>query len=530
MDECKRFIENLKNRVCELEKKAALANWNFQTTGKKEYGEEAAGLGIELARIFRDKKVYDSLSAFVESDGLEPLLARQVEILYKQSKSLQVPMELVEKEIFLGKEVESHFNNFRAQVGDKKLSENEILKVLHTCESSEERRVTWEASKELGKIVEAKIFELVELRNRSATILGYENYYLMHLDLDEIPEKRLFLILDELFEKTEEYYSSFLSGLQENLCKRFSITKDEIRSWHLEDPFFQTPPSVGQLDLDPFFKGKDIVALTRKFFDLMGLEIGDILDRSDLYERPGKCQHAFCMTLKRCEDIRVLVNVKDIARWMECMLHEFGHAVYDKYINAGLPYFLKRPCHILFTEAVAMLMGRQNKKQSFLQNIAKIPANELGTHDEKIGELIRAQQIVFARWCMVVCHFERELYRDPGQDLNSLWWDFVERFQGIKRPSGRDHPDWASKIHLACAPVYYHNYVLGELLASQFLHAITENVFANTGNKVLWQQEVGIFLKEKIFIPGSSRNWEDSLVFATGEPLNPEYFVKDFVG
>jgi len=31
----------------------------------------------------------------------------------------------------------------------------------------------------------------------------------------------------------------------------------------------------------------------------------------------------------------------------------------------------------------------------------------------------------------------------------------------IDRPPGRDEADWAAKIHVALAPVYYHNYVLG---------------------------------------------------------------------
>jgi peptidyl-dipeptidase A len=76
--------------------------------------------------------------------------------------------------------------------------------------------------------------------------------------------------------------------------------------------------------------------------------------------------------------------------------------------------------------------------------------------------------LVSARWILVMVHFERELYRDPDRaDLNTLWWDLVERMQFIRRPEGRDEPDWAAKIHFSTAPVYYHNYLLGELMASQ---------------------------------------------------------------
>ena len=47
------------------------------------------------------------------------------------------------------------------------------------------------------------------------------------------------------------------------------------------------------------------------------------------------------------------------------------------------------------------------------------------------------------------------------------WWDLVSRYQLLTPPEGRDEPDWAAKIHVACAPVYYHTYLYGHLVASQ---------------------------------------------------------------
>ena len=64
-------------------------------------------------------------------------------------------------------------------------------------------------------------------------------------------------------------------------------------------------------------------------------------------------------------------------------------------------------------------------------------------------------------------HFERGLYADPDADHDARWWDLVERFQLVRRPDDRHAPDWAATIHLASAPVYYHNYQLGEMVASQ---------------------------------------------------------------
>ena len=41
---------------------------------------------------------------------------------------------------------------------------------------------------------------------------------------------------------------------------------------------------------------------------------------------------------------------------------------------------------------------------------------------------------------------------------------------------------------------------------------------------------MGAFLRERIFGPGASVDWNELLVHATGEPLSPRYFVEEFVG
>ena len=134
--------------------------------------------------------------------------------------------------------------------------------------------------------------------------------------------------------------------------------------------------------------------------------------------------------------------------------------------------------------------------------------------------------LVFTRWMMVMTHFERALYADPQQDLNTLWWDLVERYQQLNRPPGRNMPDWASKTHIAQAPVYYHNYMLGEMTASQLQHYI-ENKLGDA--PLIRQPRTGEWLRTQIFEQGALRLWNEELQFLTGEQLNPEYFVREFV-
>ena len=89
--------------------------------------------------------------------------------------------------------------------------------------------------------------------------------------------------------------------------------------------------------------------------------------------------------------------------------------------------------------------------------------------------------------------FEKALYDNPDQDLNKLWWDLVEKYQMVQRPEGRNAPDYASKIHIVSAPVYYHNYMMGELFASQVQHAIARDVLerSRSGQGELRRQQGG---------------------------------------
>ena len=48
--------------------------------------------------------------------------------------------------------------------------------------------------------------------------------------------------------------------------------------------------------------------------------------------------------------------------------------------------------------------------------------------NEAGSAMLRNQLLIFSRWCQVMLRFEKELYGNPNQDLNKLWWDLVEKY------------------------------------------------------------------------------------------------------
>jgi len=144
----------------------------------------------------------------------------------------------------------------------------------------------------------------------------------------------------------------------------------------------------------------------------------------------------------------------------------------------------------------------------------------------------RLSKLIFARWSMVVFYFERNLYENPDQDLNKLWWDLVEKYQFIKRPENPVGAEWATKMHIANYPVYYQNYQLGEMFASQVKNyvALTFYIDANMKEVTFWDNpKAGDYLKKQIYFPGKKLEWNDMIKEATGEYLNAKYFVEQYV-
>jgi len=349
------------------------------------------------------------------------------------------------------------------------------------------------------------------------------------LTLDELDEDELFALLDELDAGSAPLFERYRAGLDQELRRRFGVGPSEIRPWHMNDPFFQEAPPTA-VDLDPHFRDRALEEMTERFFGAIGLEVADLLARADLYEKPGKSQHAFCLSIDRGADVRVLCNLRPNEFWMSVLLHELGHAVYDCRIDPELPWLLRTPAHTLTTEASAMLFGRLSRNGAWLRHWAQVNAAEAHQVGHELARAGREQLLVTTRWCLVMCHMERELYADPDQDLPARWWELVERFQMLHRPEGRQAPDWASKIHFSVAPVYYHNYLLGEILASQLQRTLLRQAAgggADAWDRYVSRPETGALLSQRLYAPGKSRDWRDLIRHATGAPLAADAFVAE---
>lgn len=526
------FIAKYEQNVKPLEIALSKAWWKANTTGSDDAFAEKEALENRYNELLSNAEDFQTLKELKDAQ-LADQQRRQIHLLYLDYLSKQVDVELLNRMSSKSNEIEKKFNVFRATVGDSKYTDSEVRNVLKTSRDSVERQRVWEASKQVGAEVAVDLRELVQLRNQAARELGFSDFHAMKLELNEQQQADVLALFDELDELTREPFARAKQEIDARLAEQYDIAVDELRPWHYQDPFFQEPQSVYGVDLDAPFRDADILAICRDFYTGIGLPIDDVLKRSDLYEKPGKSPHAFCTDIDREGDVRVLANIKPNAYWMSTMLHELGHAVYSsKNIPQELPYTLRTNAHILATEGVAMMFERFCTDSEWLAAYGVEVANA-EEFDQAARRQRRDKLLIFSRWCQVMLRFEVELYKNSNQDLNKLWWDLVEKYQLVRRPAGRDAPDFASKIHVVSAPAYYHNYMMGELFACQVHAAIVRELGLNGQPRdAIYTNDldVGEFMSERVFGLGSTLAWNELTRFATGEPLNAKAFAAEFQG
>lgn len=527
------FIKTFEAKYIPLYKETTLASWNANISGKDEDYKLSADKEFELNKMFSDKSDFEKLKKFKESGAItDTLKSRELLLLYNAFLGNQIDTTKMKAMIDLESEIEKKFNVFRAEIGGKEYTDNQIEKILKKSTDSDSLKEAWLATKKAGVNVEKDVIKLVKLRNASAKELGYANFHEMKLKLSEQDPKEIEKLFDELDSLTKDGFAKLKDEMDEYFAKHYKIKKADLMPWHYQDRFFQEAPKIYDVDLDKYYKGKDLVKITEDYYKGIGMDISDLVKKSDLKEKKGKNQHAFCSDLDNEGDVRVLCNVVDNEYWMNTLMHEYGHACYDKYIDRTLPFLLRDPAHTFTTEAIAELFGRFASNPQWLKDVGVIDDKVKKEIEENVNKNLRLQMIVFSRWSQVMYRFEKAMYENPDQDLNKLWWDLVEKYQLLKKPADRNEPDWASKIHIAAYPCYYHNYLLGELLASQLHYYITKNILKSddyVNQSYIGNAEVGTYLINKVFKPGAKYYWDDMILKATGEKLTAKYYAKQFV-
>ena len=527
------FVDDYEAKVIPLSKENNLAYFDASMSGRESDYETSAGSQIALDKIHSDTAAFAKIKALRQSGQVtDPTLKRQLDIIFRSYLGKQIDEKTLEELTRKQRAVEQRFNTYRARVDGQELSDNQVDSILRNSADSAELEKMWKASKRIGNEVATGIIELVKLRNQAARSVGFANYYEMQMSLGEQDPGEIVTLFDQLDNLTRGAFETAKREIDSVLSARYRMDRNQLQPWHYQDRFFKDAPRIYDVNLDLFYEDKDPVEIARAYFAGIGLSVDSILDRSDLYERPGKTQSAECINIDRAGDVRIICNMRADYAWTEVLLHELGHGVYDFYNDHQASWLLRDVAHPFTTEAVAGFFGRLSGNPGWLVKVAGVSEADAAGIADDCARWNRLVQLVFSRFVQVMVRFERGLYENPDQDLNRLWWNLVEKYQGLSRPDGRDEPDWACKVHIVTDPVYYHNYLIAELLASQFAETIGRTVLKSSNPYSLDfsnDPRIGEFFVENVFHSGCLYPWNEMIRRATGEKLSSVYYARQFV-
>lgn len=168
MIEIKDFIDKHVSVVSEKYNHTALSYFNAITSGKAEDFATLAQAELDLEKIYTNKEDFHLIKNFKETPIDDPLVKRQIYLLFLSYQGKQSDEKLLEKIIEIQNQVEQKFSGFRATIDGKDFTDNQIEEILSTSNNSEEVQKARLASKAVGPLVVDNVLEIVALRNETA--------------------------------------------------------------------------------------------------------------------------------------------------------------------------------------------------------------------------------------------------------------------------------------------------------------------------------------------------------------------------
>ena len=220
----KSFISAYEAKAIPLYKESAIASWNANITGTAEDYSKSEKASFEYAKIFTDSIAFEELKTIKESQAMkDPLLIRQLELLYNSYLGGQVDTALIAQQISMETEISKKYANFRVTLNGKQISDNEVENILKTSTNSSDLKTAWEGSKLIGPVVAADVIKLVKHRNTIARKIGFSNYHEMSLKLSGQDPQEVTKLFDELDNLTRDNFARLKGDIDTYFAKRYKI-------------------------------------------------------------------------------------------------------------------------------------------------------------------------------------------------------------------------------------------------------------------------------------------------------------------
>ena len=457
-------INKIRNQV-ESMKTLASINYSINTHDEKisienRYWDE---YGPEYKKI--DKIFYETI---VNSDFKTDIEAKYGKHFYKLVEfSLKEFSDEIVDDLKIENKLCSEYTKLLASAKifyDGKYNNLSQMNKYMLSENRDERRTASEKFYNYFELIEDKFNsnfdELVEVRNRIAKKLGYDNF----VELGYVRMKRTEYGEADVAKFRDEVRKKWISLVDElNKQKKCRLEIDELK-------YYDDDIEYPGWNMEPVTDYEETLGAASKMYHELSKETGEFFDFMvknefmDLETKESKGFGGYCTYIPEIKAPFIFSNFNKTFDDVDTLTHEAGHA-FQLYMSKDIDMpeinFPTLDCCEIHSMSMELLTWPW-MKLFFKEDNEKFKR----THMATIVRLIP--------YCMVVDEFQHIVYKNPKlspEERNSEWRRLEKIYTPWKDYDGNDFLEkgcwWFKQGHIFKNPFYYIDYALAEVCALQ---------------------------------------------------------------
>ncbi|RKZ05264.1 peptidase M3A and M3B thimet/oligopeptidase F [Candidatus Fermentibacteria bacterium] len=433
----------------QLHVKSSRLNWSKFTTG---YDFGIMDIRRQIQEKLKNKKSWKIIQDLLASELSIPDL-RRVRIMEMVFRPYHLSEKLNELSLAIQEktnELSSVLNTHRCTVAGRVMTSPEISRILLSEPDRDLRKEACLSRTQINiPMVNAGFLQLLEMRKEYAHEFGapdFVHYQLEHQELDPV-----------MFDSWKDEVKSVLPLMRE-IRSSFGeeiIGDPNVMPWDTGYISGKIAPELNQQ-----VNMADYHSPISELFGMFDINISGMNITYDIFPRKNKSEWGYNFPIESGVDSRILANVRDRYSEYGVLLHETGHAVHS-FTTDPEEIIMNMGISGIVSEGIANLFGRFTTHEAFYSGFFGEKLAEAGKNFKRLKLWNRVNKLRSVSRILL----DQALYRtriENIDDIHQLLWKTNMEVLG-EQPYA-DMPIWASTIHFTTHPVYFHNYLLGDLM------------------------------------------------------------------
>ena len=552
-EEARKFIDDAEQKLLVLAVDAGRADWIKSTYITDD--SEAIAAKLDERSI---AATVDFAKRATRFDGLtlDPVTARKLKLL-KLSLPLATPSDPKESEELtrIAAGMEGTYGKGKyCPTGPASCKDLEALsKILAENRDPKQLRDAWTGWHAIGRGMRKDFVRYVELANKGAKQLGFEDNGAMWRSKYDMPPDRFTRELDRLWEQVRPLYLSLHAYVRHRLREKYGdlvgangpipaylLGNMWAQEWDNIYPLVAPPNADPGYDLTALLKQhktdwKQMVKYGENFFVSLGFSpLPQTFWERSLFLKPRDREvvcHASAWDIDTLNDLRLKLCIDITGEDFLTIHHELGHNFYQRAYNRQ-PFIFRDSANDGFHEAIGDTIALSVTPE-YLVKIGLL--DKAPDTSKDIGLLLHRalDKIAFLPFGLMIDEWRWKVFSGeiPPARFDESWWELHRKYQGVAPPGGRSEVDFdpGAKYHVA-ANVPYMRYFLADILQFQFHRALAQaagckgplhrcSIFGNkaAGSRLNAMLEMGL-----------SRPWQDALEKIAGTREMDATAIRDY--